>query len=675
MNLLAPGFLWALLALALPLLIHLFNFRRYKKVYFAHTGFLRQVEQHTRSINRLRQWIILLLRMLALAALVIAFARPFLPPEAAGGKAPRYFSLYIDNSYSMQLEGGQGPLINTARSRAAQIIKSLPQNSQVQVLTNDFTARNQRFYSPGTALDLVDEIQISSAFRTGRAIRNRLLASRQNVQSLDTARLELFLLSDLQRSSLASLLAEDLPEQWSWQLLPFQPANAPGNLALDSLWTESPVSQAGFEQQFQVRLHNYDSSAAENISLQMLVNDDLASTAEITVPALSEATATLYYTPPRQGAYRGKVELQGEGVDFDNNLFFSFSTQNPAKVISVGFPDELSLFDKLYGRDSLFQYSAQPFENVRYDAIPAADLVLVRLLKSPSSGFRNALQKNLKRGGNVMLIPGPDEGVVKEWLASFGLGQAQLSLDTQRAKTIHYQDPFFRGVFEKEQENPDLPQVNQYYRWESSGSAPLLSLENGDPLISHQPQGEGELFLSAVDLSAPFSQFYRHPIAVPILINAGLFSKGQQRLYLRSGKSDAFQEISAPLKKDEPLSIQVDGENQIPPQRHTQGNYRLYLPPENLKPGQYPVSRDSSRHGYLSVNLDARESDLTYLKRSDWETKEGYKEQNYWDASSKASLAGQLERQFRGVPLWPWFLGLAIFFLLAEMALIKWWRS
>lgn len=675
MNLLAPSFLWALLALALPLLIHLFNFRRYKKVYFAHTGFLRQVEQHTRSINRLRQWLILLLRMLALAALVIAFARPFLPPETSGAKAPRYFSIYIDNSYSMQLEGSEGPLIHAARKRAAQIIKTLPPDAQVQILTNDFTARQQRFYAPGTALDLIDKIQVSPAFRTGSEIRNRLLASRQNVQDLDSSQLELFLLSDLQRSSLASLFEEDFPAPWSWHLLPLRPANVPGNVAIDSLWSESPVSQAGFEQQFQVRLRNYDSSAVEDISLQMMVNDDLASTAEITVPALSEATATLYFTPPRQGAYRGKVEMQGQGVAFDNKLYFSFSTQNPAQVISVGFPDELSLLDELYGQDSLFQYSAQPFENLRYDAIPAADLVLVHLSRPPSTGFRNALQKNLERGGNVMLVPGSEEEVVTEWLTSFGLGRALLTQDTQRSKTIHYADPFFRGVFEQEQENPDLPQVNQYYRWPSSRSAPLLSLENGDPLISHQALEEGELFLSAVDLTAAFSQFHRHPIAVPILINAGLFSKGQQRLYLQAGKADAFQEISAPLQEDQPLSIQIQEETQIPPQRYTQGSYRLYLPPENLEPGQYAVLRDSSRLGYLSINLDARESELDYLKRSDWETAEAYQKQDYWDSSSKASLAGQLERQYQGVPLWPWFLGLAVLFLLTEMALLKWWRS
>ena len=84
-----PVFLWGLLALLIPIAVHLFNFRRYRKVYFSNVDRLMEVKSEKRRVRQLRQWLVLLMRCLAIAALVLAFAQPTIPAADSCSRAPR----------------------------------------------------------------------------------------------------------------------------------------------------------------------------------------------------------------------------------------------------------------------------------------------------------------------------------------------------------------------------------------------------------------------------------------------------------------------------------------------------------------------------------------------------------------------------------------------------------
>src|SRR5882672_5584520 len=100
MSLVYPSFLWALPALAIPIIIHLFNFRKTTRIYFSNTRFLRQVKEETTQKRRLKQYLVLASRLLFLFFLVMAFAQPFLPAREQVTSG-REVTLYLDNSYSM----------------------------------------------------------------------------------------------------------------------------------------------------------------------------------------------------------------------------------------------------------------------------------------------------------------------------------------------------------------------------------------------------------------------------------------------------------------------------------------------------------------------------------------------------------------------------------------------
>src|SRR5690606_25337935 len=165
MMFLYPSFLWALLAVLVPVIIHLFNFRRYKKVYFSNVKFLREIQLESKSRSRLKEILILAARCLALAALVFAFARPYFkdPAQTRDLHSATAVSLYIDNSFSMENVSRQGPLLDVARLRAREIIRAFGERARFHIITNNFEGKEQRFHTRDNALDFIEEIGVSSA--------------------------------------------------------------------------------------------------------------------------------------------------------------------------------------------------------------------------------------------------------------------------------------------------------------------------------------------------------------------------------------------------------------------------------------------------------------------------------------------------------------------------------
>ena len=144
MSFVYPNFLWAFFILLIPIIVHLFNFRRYKTVYFSRVKFLKEVVEDSKSGAKLKHLLVLLSRLLLLSCLVLAFAQPYLPAEE-GEMTENLTSIYLDNSFSMQSEGTDGDLLNEVKNQAIEIVKSLAENERVNLLTSDLNSVDQRF--------------------------------------------------------------------------------------------------------------------------------------------------------------------------------------------------------------------------------------------------------------------------------------------------------------------------------------------------------------------------------------------------------------------------------------------------------------------------------------------------------------------------------------------------
>ena len=178
MQFLYPGFLYALATLLIPILIHLFYFRRFKTVYFSNVRFLSQLREEKQTRSRLKHWLTLITRLLILASLVFAFAQPYFPGSASGKpqSGKNAVSIYIDNSFSMRSVGEEGDLIQAGKEKAREISEAYREADVFQLLTNDFQVSNQAFVQRSDLLPKIDRVKASPAFRELQLIVDRQTA-------------------------------------------------------------------------------------------------------------------------------------------------------------------------------------------------------------------------------------------------------------------------------------------------------------------------------------------------------------------------------------------------------------------------------------------------------------------------------------------------------------------
>ena len=144
MQFLFPGFLFALATLAIPIIVHLFYFRRFKKIYFTNVSFLKEVKEETSNRRKLRNLLVLIMRCLAIALMVLAFAQPYIPTGNGIKRGEKAVSVFVDNSFSMSALSKDAALLELAKKRAKDIISAFAPDDRFQVLTNDFEGRDQR---------------------------------------------------------------------------------------------------------------------------------------------------------------------------------------------------------------------------------------------------------------------------------------------------------------------------------------------------------------------------------------------------------------------------------------------------------------------------------------------------------------------------------------------------
>lgn len=669
MSFLYPQFLWALTALSIPLLIHLFNFRRYKTIYFSNTSFLQSAQKNSKAINRLRQWLIMLARMLALAALVMAFAQPYLSDTNGAAAKHHKAVLYIDNSPSMKVAGQEGDLLNEARIKAVELLKTLPQSFTYHIITNSFTQSGQRFYPRTEAIDQIDKMETSHLFRTAHEIQERIKGAVGNTGADSNEVVHLFILSDFPKNAWST--TPSFPPGWRLHPMPLQPLNPVENVAIDSLWLDKPVLIKGLPQKLTVRIKNYGSGKASNIPVQLMLNGKRSAFSSVNIPAGGFAEEEFEFYPENEKALKAEVRIEHGAYHFDNR-FYAYMPVNKPKNVTITAPNPQPKTLVANFKDSIFNITVTSTQALDYQSLSQQDLIIIHGLESISDGLIASLRQSFKAGRNVILIPNNDNlAPFNTLLGALKAGKLQPQQEIKlRANALNYRDPYFKNTFVEEVDNPDLPVVRRYFGLQSNSGYTLLSLENGQPLVVRVPIENGQLFISAVSIADSASSLWRHPVARPLLMNAALYSGRAGSLYLQGGRQQAYQEINDPGQSESPLHLLINEQQLIPPQRHQGNRTRVFLPPGGVASGLYAVQRKDSTMAYLSVNVDARESEAHLLNRQDIAQKLGIAESAILE-SSNASGSYTLATSIEGVPLWKWFIGGALLFLALEMLFIK----
>ena len=518
MEFLKPGFLYALLALAIPIIVHLFNFRRFKRVEFTNVRFLNEVKQQTQNHDRLKHILVLISRLLAITFLVLAFAQPYIPLEGQEKKeGKRAISVFVDNSFSMEGEGSSGVLLEIAKNRAIDIAQTFANTDRYQVLTQDFEGRHQHLIGQEEFKNWITEIEPSSQSQSLGNISQR---QRDLLYSAETDVIkQQFLISDFQKSrfDLNSLPTDSL-SQISLVILE---RNSPANLFIDSVWFESPIRKLGGADRIKVRIVNQGEDDVDNVPLRLTINDKQSAIGSFSVNAFAQTDTVLDFINEKAGIQRVKVSLDDYPVTYDDSYFLSYEVFDEIDVLSIGDGIESEDFlSRVYAGDSTISYQYNPVTSISYSELSENDLIVLNELNSIPSGLRSELSNFVQNGGSLWVIPGSEieQSDYNELLNSLNAGAILSKQEKENSvRDLNSEHPVYRGIFEKLPNNLDLPKASMYYKLSDpvrSSSDALMRFGSGDIFLTQYTAGQGAVYLQSVPLNTKTNNFTRHALFV-----------------------------------------------------------------------------------------------------------------------------------------------------------------
>ena len=674
MNFLYPGFLFALLSVAIPVIIHLFNFRKFKKVYFSNVQLLKEVEQQNSSKEKLKNLLILLSRILAIIFLVLAFAQPYIPLSNQKTTAVNNsVSIYIDNSYSMEAINKDGSLLDEAKRRAKELIKGFGINDRFQLLTNDFEGKHQRLLNKEEFLKALDDVKISASNRNLQQILNRqgnILTSAANKYS--------FLISDFQKN-IASVKKLETKTDIQYSFLKLN-ATALPNVGVDSVWTLSPNHQPGANEKLVVLIKNYSEEEAINIPLKLAINNQQKGLSSVTIPAGKTIKDTLSFSGLKSGWQKGVISIKDFPVTFDDSLSFSFKVDESLPVLSINGPNAGSYIKALFGADKYYKLTENSESNINYNSLSNFGLIVLNGLSNPSSGLAQQLKTYLTSGGSVVIFPDLDSDikVYNSFLGALSLPQIQnLNNTASKVDQIDLQHPIFKTVFEEIPKNLDLPTVNRYYDFaenNASNKENIMSLPGGKLFFSKYGIGSGQVYLSATGLNANDGNFARHPVFVPLMYRLTLNSGLDDALYYNLGNDRALASKQLTLGKNQTLKLTAKNFEIIPEVRQAGGKTLIYTADQIKLPGFYNLNLADSLIGVYSFNIGRTESDMHYLSKTELDNLAEKSNLKIYDTDKDAVklIAGSNKI---GQTLWKLCLILSLIFIAAEILLIRFFNN
>ena len=668
-----PAFLFALLSLTIPVLVHLFNFRRYQKVYFSNVQFLKEIKEQQSSRRNLRERLILISRLLALAFLVLAFARPYFPNKNTITPGKRQIiSVFLDNSYSVQALTSEGSLLDEAKRRAKEIASAYSINDRFQLLTQDFEGRHQRLLTRQEFNDAVDEVKISAQSR-----RLQQIVSRQQsiIQNQSGAPEQIFVISDFQKGATGQDQLKLTPTA-NINLIQLK-ANTLPNITVDSVWLLSAVHRPGESEKLVVKLHNYADKDAQGIPLKLMINGTQKALGSFSLKAKATQQDTLLFSGLQAGWQQGLIQLQDNPVVFDNEFYFTFNVKERMPVLLINGGQVNPYLQAAFTTDAFFKPVNVNYGNVDYAGLSTYPVIILADVKSIPAGLAQQLKTYTSKGGTLVVFPadGADLNTYRGLLRPAGAPWPEkLVTEATRVSSLYTASPLFRGVFENAPQNPDLPLVQKYYQL-SSGRAPseaLMELPGRQPFLAGYRSGSGKVYLSAVSLQENYSNLPRHALLIPVLFRIALLSGHDQSLYYTIGKSEAVETIPFQLSEKQVLKLTKGSQTFIPDARQQEGSTFLYIADQIQQPGNYLLKKQDSLAAVVAFNNNRLESDLTYFEPG--ELKNLISKNGIVMQAGKGSLQGTVSETNFGLQLWKVCIILALIFVAAEILLIRFYK-
>ena len=651
-----PEYLWGLIGLVIPVIIHLFDFRKNRKVYFSDIRFLKQVKHASKKPLKLKQWLILISRLGTVAFLVLVFAQPIIPTNDNRTLKEGTNLIYLDNSQSMSVGvNANESALNRGRTIGQLVVKQSPKGQDIIVTDNDNLSQ---FWSSLTATEASNQIASIGLSEKPFSLQSMGVSS-DEYEKRGFLINEAFIISDFQKSSIGSLPKLDTSVYY-W-LLPL-PLETTLNCVVDSAYRILSDITVDSQTKIEVIIRNTGNEEKRDMPVKVFLGDRQVSSTSVTVPAFQQIKVgfTLGILKNDESGY---VQIEDYPVSFDNTFYFALNKQQPLRILDLTGAEPSRYIQEVFGNKKLFTLERSDWRNTGVKDLENADFIVLNQVEEPDARLLEALKSVALKRSNVLVIPPtkPNISVYRNILGSLKLVPGYKQKLQQPAKS----NPFFQDVLENAQGALEMPDATPVWSWGMDRSA-ILSYQDNLPYLSEVSKG---IYLLSSPLIDSMSTMQTHALFVPVMYKLAFHkSAPDNQLFARTNQE--FVDITIDSIDVKDIVKFKMGDMELIPDKQKSGNkWRFMLPNENLKPGIYQIVVNNSIRGAVAFNSDLKESELQMLDKSQLE--EYFKAYKHSIVENSSITQRGIENLDRGNALWKYALAICLLFLLTEALLIR----
>ena len=636
-----PELLYALFLLLIPIIVHLFQLRKFQKVDFTNVAFLKEATLQTRKSSQIKKWLILLTRLLLLAALVFAFAQP-LTSKSDAFKKEKETVIYLDNSFSMQAKGNQGESLKRA---VQDIIANVPEDENISIITNNDVFKNTTIKAIKN--DLL-KLNYSSNSLSPEAA---LLKSKTLFKNKNNTLKNVILISDFQEDQTNFEIESD--SLISLNLVNLNPLSR-NNISIDSIYI-SETNPTSIELKVAVKNSGIP---IENLPVSLYNNDNLIAKTSV---GIDQDAETIFSLPVNQ-IINGKITIDDSNLQFDNTLYFNINKASKINILAINGQDD-SFLKRIYPKAE-FNYNSSLINQLNYNLIDAQHLIILNELNSIPIALVSALKQFTIQGGSIILMPSKaiNKASYNQFLANYNSGFNDEITSEKRITTINYSHPLYNnGVFEKQVKNFQYPKVTSFYNIASTSLSPVLQFEDEKIFLGQNKSA----FIFTATLNQDNSNFKNSPLIVPTLYNIAKQSFKIPELYYTIGKDNTF-DVATKMQQDAVLSLTNGDINMIPKQQYFNNKVVVNTLEDPSLSGTYLIKNKSETIKSVSYNYSRNESKLVYRDLSSIE--------NVTVSDSITKVFDTIKSDTKVNALWKWFAIFALALLIIEMLILKFFK-
>jgi hypothetical protein len=685
MSFLYPTFFWALLLVAIPIIIHLFNFRIHKTVYFSNIKFLQNIKNVSESKSKLKNFIILLLRILTLVALILAFARPYIPlVEKKDTLSESIVTIYLDNSYSMNAESIHGNLFDAAKERARILALSYDNRQKFLFLTNDLKPQHRILTNKQQILEFIAKCELSVTPKKNSEImayRKRFL----NENLTEKTRHIIYFISDFQKNIADFYTIENDSLSVNY-LLPLA-TNKVNNIYIDSCWFSAPGRNLNKVDELNVRVVNMGDEAYQDIPINLYIKGKQKGISSFEIDANSTKTIPIKYTNTETGLLPAYLEITDYPITYDNRFYFSYQIREKTSVLLINSKAENKYINALFKSDSSFTIQNTFAGNIHSSEFSNYQLIILDELEAYSTGLIDELKRFVSKGGVLVCIPGPNSQInqLNDLLGALNAGKvATFVPQATQISGLNYEHFIYKDVFTKKQDKLSLPEIKTYFNYQANyqtTNRSLLTANNGKIMLNQNNYEKGKVYLFLFSLNNDNSNFVSHPLFVPTIYNIAAFSQSDEKLYYTIGEDKLVESNLTDLGNEETFHV-VDYEQNTDfiPQLVGIGEFGLRLNfHDNIKrANNYFIVSNQDTLKSVSYNYNREESDPAFYEVN--EILELINKNQLTNTNLLPASLDELKVQVNDTlkerkDLWKWFILFAICSIAAEILVIRLWKE